>query len=202
MAERNPDSDQQDGRTFEHVFDDISALGEKQDRVSLADMRDTAGQRGYGPFLFVPALLEISPLGGVPGVPTLLGIIIAIFALQMFLGRKHFWIPEFLGRRSVDGRKLRKAIDKMRPVVRLLDKVIRPRLTWVTRRPFLRIVAALCVLCAALAPPLELVPFASTLPFGAIALFGLGLTAHDGIVVLLGMALAMGGLYMAAASLL
>ncbi len=202
MEKRNQNTDQHDGRTFEHVFDDIAALGEKQEKVSLADMRDAVGQRGYGPFLFVPAILEVSPVGGIPGVPTLLGIIVAIFALQMLAGRKHFWIPGFLGRRSVNGDKLQKAVDKMRPVLRFLDRVIRPRLSWMTRKPFLQITAALCVLCAALAPPLELVPFASSLPFGAIALFGLGLTAHDGIVVVLGMALAMGGLYTAASTLL
>lgn len=202
MGNGNQDEDQHDGRTFEHVFDDIAALGEEQEKVSLADMRDAVGQRGYGPFLFVPSILEVSPVGGIPGVPTLLGLIVAIFALQMLMGRKHFWIPGFLGRRSVKSEKLRKAIDKMRPVLRFLDKVIRPRLTWITKKPFLQITAALCVLCAAMAPPLELVPFASSLPFGAIALFGLGLTAHDGVVVVLGMALAMGGLYMAASTLL
>lgn len=202
MGNRKQDEDQHDGRTFEHVFDDIAALGEEQEKVSLADMRDAVGQRGYGPFLFVPAILEVSPVGGIPGVPTLLGLIVAIFALQMLMGRKHFWIPGFLGRRSVKSEKLRKAIDKMRPVLRFLDKVIRPRLTWITKKPFLQITAAICVLCAAMAPPLELVPFASSLPFGAIALFGLGLTAHDGVVVVLGMALAMGGLYMAASTLL
>lgn len=202
MGNRNQDEDQHDGRTFEHVFDDIAALGEKQEKVSLADMRDAVGQRGYGPFLFVPAILEVSPVGGIPGVPTLLGIIVAIFALQMLMGRKRFWIPDFLGRRSVKGDKLQKAVDKMRPVLRFLDRVIRPRLTWMTKKPFLQIIAALCVLCAAMAPPLELIPFASSLPFGAIALFGLGLMTHDGIVVLLGMALAMGGLYMAASTLL
>lgn len=202
MENPNHDEQQHDSRTFEHVFDDIAALGDEQEKVSLADMRDAVGQRGYGPFLFVPAILEVSPVGGIPGVPTLLGLIVAIFALQMLMGRKRFWIPGFLGRRSVKSEKLRKAVDKMRPVLRFLDKVIRPRLTWITKKPFLQVTAALCVLCAAMAPPLELVPFASSLPFGAIALFGLGLTAHDGIVVLLGMALAMGGLYMAASTLL
>lgn len=202
MAKPNSDNGHDDGRTFEHVFDDISALGEEGQRVSLADMRDAVGQRGYGPFLFVPAILEVSPIGGIPGIPTLLGVIVAIFALQMLAGRKHFWIPEFLGKRSVDGHKLQKAVDKMRPVLRFLDRIIRPRLSWLTRRPFLQLIAVLCVLCAAMAPPLELVPFASSLPFGAIALFGLGLTAHDGFVVLLGMVLAMGGVYMAVTTLL
>lgn len=202
MENRNQEADQQDDRTFEHVFSDIAARGKEQEEVSLADMRDTVGQRGYGPFLFVPAILELSPVGGIPGVPTLLGLIVAIFALQMLVGRKHFWIPGFLGKRAIKGDKLRKAIDKMRPVLRFLDRIIHPRLSFMTKKPILQVVAALCVLCAAMVPPLELVPFASSLPFGAIALFGLGLTAHDGLLVLLGMALAMGGLYMAGVSLL
>ena len=47
--------------------------------------------------------------------------------------------------------------------------------------------AALAVIALALTvPPLELIPFASTIPMATIALFGLGLLFEDGRLVLVG----------------
>jgi hypothetical protein len=46
-----------------------------------------------------------------------------------------------------------------------------------------RLVALVVVLIACAVPPLELVPFAAALPSLAIAAFGLGLIARDGLLV-------------------
>lgn len=194
--------DRQPGHSLEHVVDTIDELGQRQQRVSLADMQAEIGERSFGPFLFLPAILEISPVGGIPGVPTLLSIIVAIFALQMLAGRKAFWMPEFLSKRAVNGDKLHAALKKMRPAVRVMDRIVRPRLQWLTRKPFTRLVAVTAVLAAASAPPLEVLPFASSLPFSAIGLLGLGLIAHDGLLTVAGMVVAVGGMVVVASVLL
>lgn len=173
-------------KPLEHVIDSIVELGEEQEKVSAADIQEEIGQRSFGPFLFIPAIFELSPLGGIPGVPTLLGLIVIITAAQMLFGRQHFWLPGFISNRSIKGERIAPAMQKIRPVVRLIDKALRPRLQGITRKPWNRAVAGLCVLCAATVPPLEIVPFASSGPFGAIALIGLGLLGRDGIFVWLG----------------
>ncbi|WP_312245287.1 exopolysaccharide biosynthesis protein [Stutzerimonas nitrititolerans] len=116
---------QQKHECLEQVIDGVVELGEDRDKVSVSDIQDKIGQRSFGPFLFVPALIEISPVGGIPGVPTILALIIALFAVQMLFGRDHFWIPDFLGNRSVRGEKLGKGLNKIRPLVRWLDKISR-----------------------------------------------------------------------------
>lgn len=175
---------------LEHVIDSIVGLGKKQKKVTVADIHDVVGQRSFGPFLFIPAIFELSPLGGVPGVPTLLGLIVVITAVQMIVGRDHFWLPGFLARRSVRGERIEPAMHKIRPVVRFIDKGLRPRLQRITNQPWNRAVAGLCVLCAVIVPPLELFPFLSSGPFAAIALIGLGLMGHDGVFVWSGVVLA------------
>jgi hypothetical protein len=105
-------------RCLEQVTDGVIELGDDQQQVSVSDIQDKIGQRSFGPFLFVPAIIEISPIGGIPGVPTMLALIVALFAVQMLFGREHFWIPAFLGNRSVRGEKLEKGLNKIRPVVR------------------------------------------------------------------------------------
>lgn len=178
--------------SLEQVIDGIIDLGKGQDRVHVSDMQDSLGQRSFGPFLFVPAIIEISPIGGIPGVPTMLALIVALFAIQMLFGRDHFWIPGFLSKRSVSGEKLDKGLNKIRPMIRWLDKISRTRLNWAVSQGFLRVLAVLCVLLATSVPPLELLPFASTAPFSAIALFGLGITTQDGLLIVLGLIITVG----------
>jgi hypothetical protein len=191
MAEAKQ-GEQDEQVTLEQVIDGIIDLGKDQDRVHVSDIQDSFGQRSFGPFLFVPAIIEISPIGGIPGVPTMLALIVALFAMQMLFGRDHFWMPDFLSKRSVSGKKLDKGLNKIRPVIRWLDKISRTRLRWAVSRGFLRVVAVLCVLLATSVPPLELLPFASTAPFSAIALFGLGMITRDGLLVVLGLIVTVG----------
>lgn len=150
----------------------------------------------------MPAIIEVSPIGGIPGLPTVLAIIVVLFAAQLLFSRKHFWLPEVISRRSVEGDRLKKALDFVRPVARWTDKVIRPRFAWATKEPFIHIVAGLCILLACTVTPLEAVPFASTAPFGTIGLFGLALIARDGLLVLLGFALSLGAFYVVYTSLM
>jgi len=177
---------------LEQVIDGIVELGSKQDRVAISEIQDSLGKRSFGPFLFVPAIIEISPVGGIPGVPTLLALIVALFSIQMLIGRDHFWLPGFLAKRTVSGAKLDKGLNKVRPAVRWLDRISRARLGWAISQGFLRMLAVLCVLLATSIPPLEFLPFASTAPFTAIALFGLGITTRDGLLVILGLMVTVG----------
>ncbi len=182
---------------LEKVIDEVVALGDGGSEVSVGDIQETIGQRSFGPFLFVPAIIEISPIGGIPGLPTLLAAIIMLFALQLLFGRRQLWMPGFLARRAVKADKLEKGLNKVRPVVRWLDKVSRQRLPWATSGAFLRVIAVLCVLLACSVPPLELLPFASTAPFSAICLFGLGITTRDGAAIVLGLLVTVGAFVLA-----
>ena len=67
------------------------------------------------------------------------------------------------------------------------ERALRPRLRGAPSRSFVRALAVFCLILATSVPPLELLPFASTVPFAAICLFGLGITAKDGLTILLGL---------------
>ena len=181
---------------MESILDDLDrASGDG--RVTLSDMAEAAGHRGAAPFLIVPPIIEISPIGGIPGVPTVLAALVALFAVQIALGRDEPAIPDALGRRGVDGRRLHGALDKMRPLARRLDGWFHGRLPRLTTRPMRRAAAAVVVALCLTVPPLELLPFASTLPMAAILILGLALLFHDGLVMALGLlvsAAAAGGL--------
>ena len=180
-----------DGHAVCGILDELAGAAGEQERVQVGTLVEAFGHRGYGALLLVPALLEISPIGGIPGVPTALAVTVIVFAVQIVLGRDHMWLPGFVERRCVDADGLGRAIGKMRPVAGRLDRWFHGRLEWLVRRPFTQIAAGACAALALTVPPLEIVPFASTAPMAVIALFGIALLVHDGLVMLVAFALSL-----------
>lgn len=167
------------------ISDTLTDLAREQDSVSIGRVIEKLGSRGYAPFLIVPAALEISPVGGLPGVPTILAFIVALVAGQMLMGRNHLWLPGFLRNRSLGSSRLCGALEKLEPIIRKLDNWFsRERLSALTQSPATNIAALACLLLALTVPPLEFIPFASTAPMAAIALIGIALLVHDGWLML------------------
>ncbi len=167
------------------ISDNLNELASEQDSVSVGHIIEKLGSRGYAPFLIVPAAIEISPIGGLPGVPTILAVIILVVASQMAFGRKHLWLPELLRQRSMASKRVSKALDKLDPMIQKLDSWFsNERLSILTQAPATNIAALACILLALTVPPLEFIPFASTAPMATIALIGIALLVHDGWLML------------------
>ncbi|MFN7103727.1 MAG: exopolysaccharide biosynthesis protein [Pseudorhizobium sp.] len=186
-----PEADDEDAGLTQLV-DKLADLGRIHDNVSVLQIRERIGERSFGPFLVVPSLIELSPVGGIPGVPTAIAAIVGLIAVQIAIGMKHMWLPDFIEHRAIPGQTLQRGLDFLRPAARWIDRILRPRLRWITRTPARQVVAVLCLLLAATVPPLEVLPFASSLPMGAIALFGLALMVRDGVVALVAAGFAVG----------
>ena len=183
----------------EDVISELDELASKSDQVRIGDVLDDFGRRSFGPFIMIFALIEITPLGAVPGVPSALAAIIALVAVQMLFGKDHIWMPEFIQQRAVESKKLHRAVGKMRGVAHWLDGHSRDRLDGLTKGVWIKVAAvSILVLCATV-PPLEILPFASSGPMIAIAAIGLALIVRDGLVMLLALLLAVaavgGGTY-------
>lgn len=185
-------AEQDNGGELHSVCDILGKLREiadSKDKVSIGDVLDAIGDRSYGPAIMIPALIEITPIGGIPGLPTFLALIIAITAVQLLFGKEHLWLPGFIQRRSVSSEKLHKAADKLNGIARKLDKWFHGRMPRFVKQPWPRIAAAIVVLLCCTVPPLELLPFASTAPMLAIAAFGLALLVRDGLLMLIALGL-------------
>lgn len=172
-------------RDVEDILDALGDTAVAAEHVRVGEMVEAVGGRGYGPLLFVPAMIELSPLGGIPGVPTVLATVVALFAVQIVLGRRHLWLPRVLERIKVPARRLRQALDALRPAARWLDRWFHGRLRPLTGRVGQRAAATVCFALCLTVPPLEIVPFASSAPMAAVALFGLAITLRDGLVMAL-----------------
>lgn len=180
--------------SVDDILDDLDELAEENDRVSIADTVEAFGQRSWGPLIMLPALLEITPMGGIPGVPTFLAVVIALVAVQMVIGHDHLWMPGFIEDRCVDADKLKKASRKLRGAGKRLDQWFHGRWERFAIAPWSKVAGVLILLLCATVPPLELLPFASSAPMLAIACFGLALMVRDGALMLVASSLAIASL--------
>ena len=180
------------------ILNMLRAIADRHDKVTIGDVLDAIGDRSYGPALLIPALLESTPLGGIPSVPTFLALFIAIVASQLLFDKDHIWLPAFIQKRSVSASKLHTAADKLDPLASHVDRWFHGRSPRFVKQPWPRVAAALVIVLCLTVPPLEFVPFASSAPMLPIAAFGLALLARDGLLMITALvvsfaALALGG---------
>lgn len=167
---------------LDHMDDKV-----RGDKATVGNVIDAFGGRGYGPLLLSLALIELLPSGAIPGVPTLLAILVVLVAGQLVAGRSAPWIPNKLRKKGFSEEKFNAARDKLRPYTLKMDKALKPRLGSLVSPLAQRLVGLVCVLLALTMPPLEVVPFASSIPSAAIGLLGVGLSARDGLFIALGL---------------
>jgi len=173
----------QDLEDLLYELDQAAACGGP--KVSVGEIMETVGKRSFGPLLLLGGLLGMTPVSAVPTVPSLIALITILVSVQLLFGRKSVWIPRFIEKLSVKTERVTKTVRVSEKPARVVDRLVKPRLQLLTK-PFAdRIVALVCVLVALCVPPLELLPFAAFIPSLAIATFGLGLLARDGLLVLI-----------------
>ena len=180
-----------------HLLKELDEAGQDK-KVTVRDLRDGIGRRAFAPMLLLASLLGVTPLGGIPGVPTTLALIVLLIAGQLALGRDSVWAPRRLLDMHIDAGKLQRAVRALKPLAQRVDKVIRPRLTVLTDPPFSWVIVAACVLLALSVPPLEFIPFVDWPLWGAMVAFSLALFAHDGVLALVAFALTGLGAYLVA----
>lgn len=177
------------GLTYENlqgVLETIRNAGENAEVVSISDIHARLGRRSFGPLLVIAGLAPMTPLSTIPGLATLMALIVLLTAGQMLVGMRTIWLPEVIRRQSVSRKRLDRVVDLALPVARFIDRFLRPRLTFLTREPYVYVIAATCCLLALTMPPLEFVPMTSGIPAFPVVAFGLAMIARDGVLVIIG----------------
>lgn len=177
-------SNQDQPEDLSDVLDQLEDAGDGE-TVSVGDIVEEIGGDAFGPLLLVPALFLVTPVSGVPGMPSIGSLLISLIAIQIVLGRDALWLPGFLRRREMKKQRLDKALSWLRKPAGWIDRISSERLTILTQRPWIMLPASLCALMVLLAPAFETVPFSVSIAAGAVALFALGMVARDGIMVLI-----------------
>jgi hypothetical protein len=184
------------------LLTDLAKAGRQAKRPSVRDIREIVGKRSFAPLLLATSIIGFTPVGGVPGMPTTLALLIVLIAAQIVLGFKTVWLPKFLLDRRIEGRKLEKGAKSMLPFARTVDRFIGPRLTFLTERPASYAIALASIMIAVTVPPLELVPLVDMPLWAALVAFSLALATHDGVLAIAALALTGVGVILVAMAVL
>lgn len=174
-------------RNLGDLLQRIAQVASDRDEVYFATIMDALGTRSFGPVLLLIGVILVSPLSGLPGMPTTMGIGLVLISLQLVMGREAFWLPRWLLQRHVASHRLQGALEWLDRPARFIDWWLRPRLSLLASNGGAIVIAAVCLLLGLSMPVMELVPFSATAAGLAVVAFGLALVAIDGLFVILGL---------------
>lgn len=177
---------------LEQLLDRLDEAREGRESVSFGRLMETIGKRSFGPLLLLIGIILVSPLSGIPGMPSTMGVAVFLLSCQMLVQRKHIWLPGWILRRSISEQKLAKAAGWMRKPARFIDRLIGQRLRFLVDGPASWPLALICLLLAVTLPLLEPLPFAATSAGAALTCIGLAMIAHDGLLAAIAYALVFG----------
>lgn len=168
--------------------------------LNVGEIVDAVGRRSFGPLLLVVGLFAISPITAIPGLTWLSSLLILLIAAQMLFGAKRAWLPKPILDIDVPRQPFLGFIDKVRPRAEKLeqDGWLRTRLAFLSEPPLVNLVALAVIAAALITIPLGLIPLAPLAPGLAVVFFGIGMTARDGLWLLIGMGVFAAALWLAA----
>jgi len=174
---------------LQELLDRIRARAVTKDHVSAQDILQSVGERSFGPLILVAGLITVAPLiGDIPGVPTLLAIIVLLTLGQRLCQRRSIWLPRKLARRSLPQKKLLTGLDWAEKPARFIDGCTRQRMSWLVTGVGQYLMVFACILVALAMPLMELIPFSANGGGLALMAFGLAIVARDGLLALIAIA--------------
>lgn len=165
----------------------------RQDTFEFAEFWDVMEKRGFGPMLALPSFIACTPIGAIPGIPSLAGGTILLIALQILLGRRHPWLPQKVMQLNCDADQLRYIVEKVKPYAVRVDRFLVPRCFFMRQPVFRSFIALCCAGCGLVMIPLELIPFMGLIPAFAVFIMAIGMATDDGAVALFGVSLSLFG---------
>lgn len=165
----------------------IRALGEQAaEKVTLGEIIDTFGRRAFAALMFVLAIPNLLPLP--PGSSTILGAPLLLISPQMLIGFQTLWLPRFIDERQMSRAELARAFGKLLPWLERIEQVSRPRLVFMFGPLGDRLIGLICTLLSlVLILP---IPLGNLLPALTIAVLAFSMVQRDGLLALVGYALA------------
>jgi hypothetical protein len=155
------------------------------ERISLREMLDELGERGYGALIVLLCLPNFLPFS-IPGFSALTGLPIAFFCVLLLLGVKKPWLPAALMDRSVERTSYASVVTRFLPWLVKMEGWVKPRMPALTSTLGERFIGLIGIPVAILlAMP---IPFGNPPPAIALALLALGVLERDGRCVILGYA--------------
>jgi hypothetical protein len=162
-------------RRLSEVFAALAA--EDRARVSIGDVVQALGDRSFAPVMILLAVPNAIPF--IPGSSTVLGLLLALVAIQLVIGMRRVRLPARLNRWSFDRDGFGRVVAKVTPWLARFERMARPRF-WPESYRLAERLAGIVALALSLMIMLP-IPFANGVPAIAICLLALGISERDGL---------------------
>jgi hypothetical protein len=159
------------------------------DRVPIKDLVDAMDSIGFGLAVMIFAFGLIIPLP--PPFPSIISIPLVIFAAQMIAGYSSPKLPKRFANLSVKRSVLAMLIQKSSPYIRKMEKILRPRLLFMTSPVAERVVGVFILIFSTFV--LMPMPLSNFIPGLGVLIISFGLLGKDGLVVLCGILIGLAG---------
>jgi len=147
--------------------------------VTLGEIIALMQQRAYSFLLLIIALPFGTPIP-LPGLSTPFGLIIAFIGLRISCGL-HPWLPDRMMRVTLPAKWLPRIFRAAGRIVRWLERVLRPRMTFLVRTPIFWQLHGVMILISGLLLLLPLpVPMTNFFPAWAVVLLACAMLESDG----------------------
>ncbi|MBA1157843.1 exopolysaccharide biosynthesis protein [Microvirga mediterraneensis] len=162
----------------------LALASQPGERLTVRQIMTVLQDRAFALLIVLLGLPNCLPMP--PPIPLVCGLLLALVAIQITFGREAPWLPRQLLNRSVARTDVERAVGRAIPVFRRLERISRPRMTFLDTPISMRLMGAVILILALgllFAPP-----FVGQIPLGlAVCLVGLGLVERDGLVIIGGL---------------
>lgn len=159
--------------------------------MRVREMMDVLQERSLPVMIALLCLPFLSPVT-IPGLSLPFGLAIALCGVRMGLGLKP-WLPRVILDRQISYQFLEKMIRAGCKIHERLEKVVRPRFSFLLTGPGMGMVMGISIAAAGLVLSLPIPPpfiLTNTIPGFAVVFFALGLMERDGVLIFIGHLLA------------
>lgn len=156
--------------------------------ISVGELMEVLADRGVAMVLIVTTFPFLIPVPTM-GLSAPAGAAVGLFGLTLAIGM-HPRVPGFLARRQISYQVLERVVTIATRWARKLENVLRPRLGFMLW-PGINIVIGLSLAAAGFLMALPIpIPFTNAIPAVVILVLLVGILERDGVVILIGLALA------------
>lgn len=157
------------------------SIGDPDDVLRLGDVLAGLGNRVFGMLLFVATLPAFIPIPGVGGA--IGGPLTVLVGAQLLVGMRKPWLPRFIATRGPKRSTMVRFDRAIDPVLRRVEKLVRPRMTGVLDHRAATMFTGLLLVLLGILLALP-IPFTNYV-FGVLLLFyALALLERDGALML------------------
>lgn len=156
------------------------------DTVTFDELLHHFSHRAFGVMVLVATLPAFLPVPA--GAGAISGPLVALFGLQMLLGRRAPWLPQRLRRRGVPRTRFRRFAERMQPWLLRVERLVKPRLAGFTEHLASHVLSGLLLLLLGLllSLPIPLTNYPIAL---LILAYAVALIERDGVLLLIAWAL-------------